>query len=69
MVVGRQVKVVGEVTAVDAAAQVVTVRGPQRTVEMRIADRAQFKRVAVGDKIEGTYTEAAAITVKPAAAK
>ncbi|MDH5287204.1 MAG: copper-binding protein [Betaproteobacteria bacterium] len=68
-VVGRQVKVVGEVTAVDAAAQTVTVRGPKQTVDMKIADPEQFKRVAVGDKIEATYTQAAAIDVKPVAAK
>jgi len=68
-VVGRQVKVVGEVMAVDAATQLVTVRGPKQTVDMKIADPEQFKRVVVGDKIEATYTEAAAITVKPAAAK
>jgi hypothetical protein len=65
--VGRQVKVVGEVTAVDAAAQTVTVRGPKQTVDMKIADPEQFKRVAVGDKIEATFTEAVAIGVKPAA--
>jgi hypothetical protein len=66
-VIGRQVKVVGEVTAVDAATQTLTVRGPKRTVDMKIADPEQFKRVAVGDKIEATFTEAVAIGVKPAA--
>jgi hypothetical protein len=44
----------------------VTVRGPKQTVDMKFADPEQFKRVAVGDKIQATYTEAAAIAVKPA---
>jgi hypothetical protein len=65
-VLGRQVQVVGEVTALDAATQMVTVRGPKQTVDMKFADPEQFKRVAVGDKIQATYTEAAAIAVKPA---
>ncbi|MEO8487599.1 MAG: hypothetical protein ABI585_14810 [Betaproteobacteria bacterium] len=62
---GRQVTVMAEVVAVDAAKQVVTLRGPQRTVEMKIADPAQFKRVAKGDRVEATYTEAMAIAVEP----
>jgi hypothetical protein len=64
----RQVTVVGDVTKVDAATQKVTVKGPQRTVELNVRDPEQFKRIAVGDQIEATYTEAVAIAVNPAAA-
>jgi hypothetical protein len=62
---GRRVTVVGEVLAVDAATQSVTVRGPQRTVELKVADPEQFKLIAKGDRIEATYTEALAIAVTP----
>ncbi len=65
-VVGRQVTVTAEVTDLDAVNQTVTLRGPQRTVELKVADPEQFKRVAKGDRVEATYTEAVAIAVEPA---
>ncbi len=67
--VGRQVTVVADVIAVDAAKQSITLKGPQRTVEMRIADPEQFKRVAKGDQVEATYTQALAMAVTPVAKK
>jgi hypothetical protein len=66
--VGREVKVVADVIAVDPATQTVTLKGPQRTVELKIADAEQFKRVAKGDQVEATFTEAVAIAVTPAKA-
>ena len=65
-VVGRQVKVVADVLDVDSAKQTVKLKGPQRTVELHIADREQFKRVSKGDQVEATFTEAVAIAVTPA---
>jgi hypothetical protein len=67
-VVGRQVKVVADVIDLDPAKQTVKLKGPQRTVELHIADPEQFKRVAKGDQVEATFTEAVAIAVTPAAA-
>jgi hypothetical protein len=67
--VGRQVTVVADVIDVDAATQTVTLRGPQRTVELKVRDPEQFKLVAKGDQVEATYTEAVAIEVTPAAKK
>ena len=64
--VGRQVTVVADVVAVDPAKQTVTLKGPQRTVNLRIPDPEQFKRVAKGDQVEATYTQAVALTVEPA---
>jgi hypothetical protein len=64
--VGRQVTITAEVVAVNPKTQVVTLRGPQRTVELKVADPEQFKRVAKGDRVEATYTEAMAIAVGPA---
>jgi len=66
-VVGRQVTVVGNVIKVDAATQTVTVKGPERTVDLKVRDPEQFKLVAVGDQIQATYTEAMAVGVTPVA--
>ena len=66
--VGRQVTVVADVVATDPAKQTVTLKGPQRTVTMRIPDAEQFKRVAKGDQVEATYTQAVAVAVEPAPA-
>jgi hypothetical protein len=65
--VGRQVTVVADVVDVNPATQVVTLKGPQRTVELKVRDPEQFKLVKKGDQIEATYTEAVAIAVTPAA--
>jgi len=62
----REVTVVGNVIKVDAATQMVTVKGPQRTVDLKVRDPEQFKLIAVGDQIEATYTEALAVAVTPA---
>ena len=65
-VAGRQVKVVADVVDVDAAKQTIKLKGPQRTVDLHIADPEQFKRVAKGDQVEATYTQAVAVAVTPA---
>ena len=67
--VGRQVTIVADVVDLNAAAQTVTLRGPQRTVELKVRDPEQFKLVAKGDQVEASYTEAVAIEVTPAAKK
>jgi hypothetical protein len=66
-IAGRQVTVVGNVVKLDAAAQTVTVKGPERTVDLMVRDPEQFKLIAVGDQIQATYTEAIAVAVTPAA--
>ena len=58
--------IVADVVGVDAAKQTVTLRGPKRTVDLRIPDPEQFKRVAKGDQVEATYTQAVAVVVEPA---
>jgi hypothetical protein len=63
---GRQVTVVAEVVGLDPKTQVVTLRGPQRTVDLKVKDPAQFKLIAMGDRVEATYTEAVAVVVEPA---
>ena len=67
--VGRQVTIVADVIAVDPAKQTITLRGPQRTVDLVVADPAQFKLIAKGDQVEAKYTQALAIAVEPATKK
>lgn len=67
--VGREVTVVADVVDVNAQSQVVTLKGPQRTVELKVKDPEQFKLIKKGDQVEATYTEAMALVVSPAAAK
>ncbi len=66
-IAGRQVTVVADVVAIDAATPTLTLRGPQRTIELKVRDPEQFKRVAKGDQVEATYTEAIAAKITPAA--
>jgi Cu/Ag efflux protein CusF len=66
---GRQITIVADVVAVDAAKQVVTLKGPKQTVDLRIVDPAQFKMIAKGDQVEAKYTQALAVAVVPAAKK
>jgi hypothetical protein len=66
---GRKVTVVGDVIALDAATQTVTLKGPQRTADLKVRDKKQFDLISKGDQIEATYTEALAVAVKPSAKK
>ncbi len=65
--VGRQVTIVADVVATDPAQQTVTLKGPKQTVSLRIPDPEQFKRVAKGDQVEATFSQALAVAVEPAA--
>jgi Cu/Ag efflux protein CusF len=63
---GRTVKIVADVVAVDPSTQSVTLKGPQRTVDVKVADPEQFKLIQVGDQVEATYTQALALSVQAA---
>jgi hypothetical protein len=63
---GRQVTVIADVIAVDAKRQTVRLRGPTRMIDLKVRDPEQFKLVSVGDQVEATFTEAAALSVEPA---
>jgi hypothetical protein len=65
-IAGRQVTVIADVVDVDPARQVVTLKGPQRTVELKVNDPDQFKLIAKGDQVQATYTQALAVSVEPA---
>jgi hypothetical protein len=63
-VAARRVTVVADVVATDPATQTITLKGPQRTIDLTIEDPEQFKRIAKGDQVEATYTQALATVVK-----
>ena len=67
--VGEQVTVIADVIAVNAKTHVVTLRGPNRTVDLYVEDPEQLKLIKVGDQIEAVYAQAVAVTVEPVAAK
>jgi len=62
---GRQVTIVADVIATDPAKQTITLKGSQHTVDLRIPDPEQFKRVAKGDQVEAKFTQAFAVAVEP----
>ncbi len=62
---GKEIKITAEVTKVNKKKQVVTLRGPQQTVNLKVADPEQLKLIAVGDRVEATFIEAVAIVVEP----
>ena len=66
---GRQVTVVADVVDVDTQNQRVTLKGPNRTVELKVRDPKQLAMIAKGDQVEAVYTEAIAVAVQPAAKK
>ena len=67
-VMGKDVMIVASVEAVDAKAGKVTLRGPKRTVDLRVKDPAVLKGVKVGDMVEAEFAEAFAIKVEKAPA-
>ena len=66
---GRQMTVTGVVMAVDEDRQTVTLRAPQRTLELKVSDPEQLRLAAIGSQVEATYIEATAVNVRPAATR
>ena len=60
-----EVRVIADVLAVDTKKQTVRLRGPHRTVDLKVRDPNQLALVKVGDQVEATFTEAMAISVEP----
>jgi NADPH-dependent 2,4-dienoyl-CoA reductase/sulfur reductase-like enzyme len=63
-VITREVRVVASVEAIDAKASMVTLRGPEHTVSMKVEDPKMLEGVKVGDMVEAVYAEAMAIKVE-----
>jgi Cu/Ag efflux protein CusF len=66
-VVTRTVEVDATVQAVDRQARTVTLRGPKRTVILKVAADVDLNKVKVGDGVHAIYQEALAVSVAPAA--
>jgi hypothetical protein len=62
---GTRVTIVGDVIDTDPSKQMVTVRGPQRTIDLKVGDPEQFKLIKKGDQLQATYVEAVAVSVTP----
>ncbi len=60
----RQVDVIAEVVALDAAARTVTLRGQKGTITLQVADDVDLSKVAVGDSVKARYAETLAISVE-----
>ena len=65
----KEVKFVADVQKVDVKKQIVTLRGVEKTVQLKIKDPEQLKLIKKGDQVEGVYAEAIAISVTAAPAK
>ena len=63
--VGRRMTIVADVVAVDTATQLVTLKGPKRTVDMVVSDPQQLARVAKGDQVEVTYQQGLLMALDP----
>ena len=65
----KTVNVTANVIAVNQKTQVVTLKGPNRTVELKVQDSAMLKDIKVGDQVDATFTEAIGIKVTAAPKK
>jgi Cu/Ag efflux protein CusF len=63
--VARRVEITADVTAVNAKKHIVTLKGPERVLELYVEDLEQLKLIKVGDQIQAVYTEALALGVEP----
>jgi hypothetical protein len=61
----RTVKVIADVTAVDAGAGTITLRGPQHSIDLAVKDKELLRDVRVGDQIFATYEELTVISITP----
>ena len=60
------VRIIADVTAVNRKTGVVSLRGPQRTLDLKVKDKTMLKDIAVGDQVEATFVEATVISVRAA---
>lgn len=63
----RRIRAVVTIVSMDSSAQTVTVKGPRgKYFTARVADPSRLEKVGVGQTILITFTEATAISLKPA---
>ncbi|MFM0337078.1 hypothetical protein [Paraburkholderia fungorum] len=67
---GRTVKIVANVVAVNHKTRMVTLKGPKgNTLDLKVDDPEQLANIKKGDQVQAVYTEALAISVQPAVKK
>ena len=63
----QAVTVVARITAINRATRTVTLKGPRgRTIKVTVPNAARLENARVGDLVEATFIEGAAISVEPA---
>lgn len=62
----RSVRVIADVIAVNPDRKTVTLRGPQRTVDLAVNDPAQLNAIKVGNQVEAVFTETVILEVTAA---
>ena len=62
----RSVRVIADVIAVNLDRKTVTLRGPQRTVDLTVNDPAQLNAIKVGNQVEAVFTETVILEVTAA---
>jgi hypothetical protein len=63
----RRIRAVVTIEGLDRRAQTVTVKGPRgKYFVARVADPSRLEQVHIGETIVLTFTEAAAVSLKPA---
>ncbi|WP_298933990.1 hypothetical protein [uncultured Ramlibacter sp.] len=65
----REIRVIADVVSIDQAKKTVRLRGPERTVDLKVEDPKQLADIKVGDQVEAVFIEAVAIAVDKAPAK
>jgi Cu/Ag efflux protein CusF len=63
-VMAREIRVVADVTKIDSKNKTVTLRGPKRSMKLRVDDPKQLAGIKVGDQVEATFIDAVAVTVE-----
>lgn len=63
-IVGKDIKIVASVEAIDAKTGRVTLRGPERTLTLKVTDPAILQKVKAGDMVEAEFVEALAVKVE-----
>lgn len=63
-VMAREIRVVADVTNIDTKNKTVTLRGPKRSMKLRVDDPKQLAGIKLGDQVEATFIDAVAVTVE-----
>jgi Cu/Ag efflux protein CusF len=64
--VTRTVEVVATIQAIDAEKRTVTLRGPKRTVTVKVPEEVNLDNLKVGDTVRANYVQELAVVVEPA---